>query len=727
MLLPTMACQAGCSYCFAQKTGEFMSRDTAEKAIDFIGRIAPAGKDISLTFHGGEPLLAGEEFYAFILPELMKRFGRRVHISIQSNLWAMTDNLAELFRKYRVAAGSSLDGPQELCDRQRGAGYYARTKAGMEILHRHQMGTGIISTLTADYTDQAAFLFQASSQPYSLHGAVPPLGADKGKPAVDAEEMKRILLDSYQAYKADPAHGRIVTIDAMTKGCFQEKGCTCTFMDCLGMFAAIAPDGGIYSCQRFCGEKEFCFGNVRNSSDERTIVRSRAYQQLYTLEKSREAACTGCRHWEYCQGGCLYNMIAAGKEKDPYCESYQAVFDRINLDMAREMGASLLDRNESTPVLAMAGVVPHPYDVHCGKERVLKALERGKRIKADTGDDLRDPYPEYGLNKLYLHITFDCPLHCSHCYADGGVRKSGELSPAHIAKVVREAVNCLFRAVVITGGEPLVYRGFHALCRELGRIDRKGTKLILRSSFGFPITRRQMKLLCETFDEIIVSVDGNKETHDARRGTGRYDQTIYNLKCAVSLGAADKLGIAAVLSRDAINGIPGEHVSALAKELGIKKVNFKPLLPLGRGKGAQQKAWQLCSADHVHPEDFHIRHSCGLGQNLYVEPDGTVYPCYAWCEPEYKLGNLGAESLQELLGRGTLYEYCLHDVDSNEKCHTCEVRYLCGGICKAWVKDHKNIDSGEFDCSARKAYFMKEAVKAAAETAAKPLHGERLF
>ena len=78
------------------------------------------------------------------------------------------------------------------------------------------------------------------------------------------------------------------------------------------------------------------------------------------------------------------------------------------------------------------------------------------------------------------------------------VQRLGELSPAHFAKVVREAVNCLFRAVVITGGEPLAYRGFNALCRELGRIDRKGTKLILRSSFGFPITRRQMKLLCET-------------------------------------------------------------------------------------------------------------------------------------------------------------------------------------------------------------------------------------
>ena len=706
MLLPTMACQAGCSYCFAQKTGEFMSRDTAEKAIDFIGRIAPAGKNISLTFHGGEPLLAGEAFYAFLLPMLMERFGRRIRLSMQSNLWAMTDSLAELFRKYRVSVGTSLDGPQELCDRQRGAGYYAGTKAGMEILQRHQIRTGIISTLTADSADQAALLFRKSTQPYVLHGAVPLPGADGGKSAVDADGMKRILLDSYQACKEDPAHGRIATIDAMVKGCFQEKGRTCTFMNCLGMFAAIAPDGGIYSCQRFCGEKELCFGNVRNDPDERAIVRSRAYQRLRTLEKSRETACSGCRHWEYCRGGCLFNSVTAETEKDPYCESYQAVFDRIQFDMAREMGASLLHRDDPTPVLAMAGAVPHPYDVRCGRERMRKALEKGKYVTADTGSGLRDPYPEYGLNKLYLHITFDCPLHCSHCYADGGVRKSGELPPARFAEAVREASDCLFRSVVITGGEPLAYKGFRDFCRELAGIDRKGTRLILRSSFGFPVSKWKMKLLCETFDEIVVSVDGSRETHDARRGEGRYDQTVSNLKLAVSCGAAEKLSLAAVLNHAEAKGIPGDAVCGLAKELGISKVSFRPLLPLGRGSGAQQELWQLCSSEQTDLKHFTFRHTCGLGQNLYVEPDGSAYPCYAWCEPEHRLGSLGGESLREILERGTLYEYCQHDVDSNEKCRTCEVRYLCGGICKAWVKDRKNIDSGDFDCTSRKSYFL---------------------
>ena len=106
---------------------------------------------------------------------------------------------------------------------------------------------------------------------------------------------------------------------------------------------------------------------------------------------------------------------------------------------------------------------------------------------------------------------------------------------------------------------------------------------------------------------------------------------------------------------------------------------------------------------------FRPRRSCGLGQNLYVRPDGSAWPCYAWCAPDKKLGDLARESLGAMLARGELYEYCRHDVDTNEKCRSCEVRYLCGGICRAWVNDRENVDSGDFDCADRKAYFLRLA------------------
>ena len=703
MLLPTMACQASCRYCFAKKTGEVMSRATAESAIDFIQRTAPRDGGIYITFHGGEPLLAGEAFYAWLLPRLADRFGRRLRLSIQSNLWAMTDGLAELFRRYRVTVGTSVDGPASMCDAQRGPGYHARTKAGEELLKRHDVSVGEICTFAAGNEGCAAEVFRESRFPYAIHGAVPTLGGVDSGISLDAAQMARVLLDSYDAYRADPAHSRVSTIDSMVRGCFNGKGDTCTFFDCLGTFAAIAPDGGVYSCQRFCGLEDYCFGFVQDGLTETDMLNSTACRRLRAAQDGKRAACGDCEHWGWCMGGCLYNSLAAGIGKDPYCESYRALFDRIRLDMALEMGEVMLGRGASTPVLAMAGDRPHPWDAARNRERLKQAIEKG-RLKEPWAEALRSPWPQDDLNKLYLHVTFDCPLRCPHCYAEGGERKKNSLPPEQFAGIIKEAVERRFRAVVITGGEPLTWPGFDALCAGLTGLDRKGVQLVLRTSFGFDIPPEHMWAIAELFDEIVVSVDGDRVTHDARRGAGRYDRTVKNLEAASALGA--KLSLATTLDQSMCEGAPGDSVRALARRLGIEKVRFRPVLPLGRGSG-EAAEWQLCGEEVSLENPFRPRHSCGLGQNLYIEPDGAAYPCYAWCSPEAKLGDLGREGLGELLDRGGLYEYCRHDVDSNAKCKSCEVRYLCGGVCKAWVRDKRDIDSGDFDCSSRKEYFMR--------------------
>lgn len=711
MLLPTMACQAPCSYCFAKKSGEIMSQSTAQKTLDLIDRIAPRDGTIHLTFHGGEPLLAGIAWYEALLPEIIARFGRRIRLSIQSNLHAMTDEFADLFRKYQVSVGTSVDGTEDICNMQRGSNYYAKTKAGEAILQAHRISAGEICTFDARHAHLAAEVFRAAEIPYAIHGAVPALGFPPAPYSVSAIEMVKVLHGSYDAYRADPAHCRITTIDAMAKGVLREKGTVCTFFNCLGVFGAVDPSGAIYSCQRFAGNPAYALGNVNDDPTETQLVQSAAYQLLHDAESRKEDACAGCRHWKYCMGGCLYHALSAGTDKDPYCEAYRETFDRIAMDMALEMGDVLLGKKAETPVLAMAGDRPHPFDQNQNATALRTAIEKG-RSHERYAEKLRYPYPEMNLNKLYLHVTFDCPLRCAHCYARGGERRMDELPPERFAEIVREAIEHRFRSVVFTGGEPLVYPQIDQLFSMLQQLDRKGVRFILRSSFAFKISEDRLRAIFETFDEIVVSVDGGRESHDARRGAGSYELMEANLERAIARFGSEKIGLAATLSERDRNGEPGESVRALAQRLKIEKVRIRPILPLGRGTdAARNENGATCSEEISLPNRFQPRYTCGLGQNLYVEPDGSAYPCYAWAEREKRLGELSHEGLGELLDRGELYEYCAHDVDMNEKCHDCEVRYLCGGICKAWLRDRENIDSGDFDCTARKEAFSRLAAK----------------
>lgn len=71
------------------------------------------------------------------------------------------------------------------------------------------------------------------------------------------------------------------------------------------------------------------------------------------------------------------------------------------------------------------------------------------------------------------------------------------------------------------------------------------------------------------------------------------------------------------------------------------------------------------------------------------------------------MGDLSRESLKEILDRGKLLELINSGVDTNEKCKSCEVRYFCGGMCKIWVGDKTDPDSGDFDCASTKARYLR--------------------
>ena len=308
------------------------------------------------------------------------------------------------------------------------------------------------------------------------------------------------------------------------------------------------------------------------------------------------------------------------------------------------------------------------------------------------------------LNKIYLYLTFDCPLRCGFCFAEGGERKCATLEPGKIADITAQAAEAGFGSAVFTGGEPLVYKGFDELIGLLAGLDIRGMQLSLRSSFGFDIPEERLKALCAVFDKITVSIDGNEQSHDAVRGAGRYKKTLYNLRRALDIGGAEP-AVNAVLTREQFKGKEGASLIKLTDDLGIKDLTVTSPFPLGRGRELNEPhyKWVKGRGDIEVPT---MRFRCGLGSNLYMQPDGRAYPCYAWCEPNQMLGDLSKESLKTVLDRGDLLRLANTGVDTNKKCRNCEVRYFCGGRCKIFVSDKQDVNSGDFDCTSQKHHIL---------------------
>ena len=212
-------------------------------------------------------------------------------------------------------------------------------------------------------------------------------------------------------------------------------------------------------------------------------------------------------------------------------------------------------------------------------------------------------------------------------------------------------------------------------------------------------------LVLQTFDRISVSLDGGEAEHDARRGAGAFSRTCGHLDRLVALNRRlDKpcaLSIRATLTQAQKERGVALEVRNTAKALGVPTVNITPVLPIGRAKLLKEVILTPPklpkNLDHFFAS-FAPRNTCGLCSNPHITPEGDIYPCWAYLEEGRLLGNVrdGLKNvLYDYFWGARKYEF---SVDNIEKCRTCDVRYLCGGVCRAYRNS---------DCSALRKYRLQ--------------------
>jgi uncharacterized protein len=742
LIVPTMACPAGCSYCFGSRQARPMMDETAIDAVVRWQRQRLDGAEIEITFHGGEPLLMGAEFYREALARLRSGLApAEVNFAIQSNLWNLSAEFCEVFDEFEVSIGTSLDGPEAINDSQRGAGYFRKTLAGIDLARKQGLRVGCIATFTqhsAGHAHEVLDFFLGEGLPFTIHAAVPSLhGGPTGGWPLSPEAHGELLESMLDRYLAALPGARIATIDSMARSVAKGRGSICTFDECLGQYLSVGPDGSIYPCQRFCGLPRFALGNLFECPSEEDLKSAPTWRLLEERQQSVRQECAGCGHFEYCRGGCPYNALSAGKGtfrsggRDPHCPAYRRFFDVLG---SRALGEVFSERNMSAVVeepgkeagllrrgalISLMSRGPHPNDCARAARRVLASValatagspeQAAVRLEGllpgVSAWEVRVPENRELVN-AYLHVTFGCNQRCAHCYAGAPVTESRSMPIEQMAAACLGAAQAGFRHAVITGGEPLVHPGRVELLQELRELRRsvKPMLTVLRTNLAVQLDDALLRALAESTDEVVVSVDGDEATHDARRGAGSHRQTVANLRRLAAIPHSAALSLAAVLPGEQVTGAPGEAVRSLARELRIGRTRFRPLLPLGRALALEARPESLGS--HLDPKEalasgFSPARSCGMGRNLYVEPDGGAYPCYAWRAAARRLGSIrGGSGIPGLVASQVFRELSEHTVDTNPRCRRCAVRYLCGGACRAWNRsstDH--IDAEPTDCSA---------------------------
>jgi len=121
-------CNLHCKYCFPEQMwdregrGGKMQESKYRNILDIICRNNE--KDvIGIRFAGGEPLLAGLEWFKMAFQvgnEISKKYKKTFKYSLQTNATLLTPALLSILKENKVQVGVSIDGPQTINDLTRG-------------------------------------------------------------------------------------------------------------------------------------------------------------------------------------------------------------------------------------------------------------------------------------------------------------------------------------------------------------------------------------------------------------------------------------------------------------------------------------------------------------------------------------------------------------------------------------------------------------------------------
>ena len=356
ILKPTYSCNFRCKYCYLSN-GTKAHTDRLD--IDFAKHIVLQIKEtllptprrkLTLIWHGGEPLLWGKENYreifAFIKRELSDF---DVHNSMQTNLSLIDEEYLDILTTYKVKLGFSLDGFKEIHDSQRvGANGRPTFDTIMEKLvmcQQRGMKLGCIVVGSRKHIRYIPELYQFMKEneldfkfnPLFISGEAE---QNKNEYGITAQEYADMCIELFDLW-FDDQEGKVVESNFVeiasniatkhTTGCMFSRNCQNNFL-------AIAPNGDVMPCGRFCDDslKQYAYGNLHRESLIDVLPRIKQSEAYHRAKFIANSSCAKCKWFNICHGGCLHDgFLCHGdfKSKTILCVAYKRIFEHIEWRM----------------------------------------------------------------------------------------------------------------------------------------------------------------------------------------------------------------------------------------------------------------------------------------------------------------------------------------------------------------------------------------------------------
>lgn len=315
-------CNLRCKYCFADE-GEYkgcrkpMSAEIGKRAIDFVIKKSGKRKNIEVDLFGGEPIMVFNTIKEIVeyAKEQEKIYNKNIRFTMTTNATLLNDEIMEYIDKNMGNIILSIDGRKEINDKVRirvdGSGSYDRILPNIKKMVSMRDSSKqyyVRGTFTRNNTDFFEDVMALANEGFTEISIEPVVLPDEHELSLRREDLP-VIFEQYDKLYNEMVRRQVEGDNPFKFYHFNIdlNGGPCVYKRISGCgagheYVAVTPDGEIYPCHQFVGNKDFLMGNIYDENIDQEI--STTFRKAHIYNKPK---CKNCWARFYCSGGCQAN------------------------------------------------------------------------------------------------------------------------------------------------------------------------------------------------------------------------------------------------------------------------------------------------------------------------------------------------------------------------------------------------------------------------------------
>ena len=328
---------------------------------------------IAFAWHGGEPLLAGKEFFRKAVA-LQQRYaeGKTVENSIQTNGLLVDDEWCQIFRDNNFLVGVSIDGPEHIHDAHRvdagGNPTFARVMKGIERLYRNRVEYNTLTTVNIHSEGRGAEVYKFLRQISVFMQFLPVAellcdgrvqspeneGADVAPWSVSAKGFGQFMCDIFDIWvKNDVGRRYVQLFDATLALMVGVQPSVCSLCETCGSGLTVEHNGDVYCCDHFV-YPQYKIGNIHTDRLADLAYCDRQFEFGVAKRALLPRECRHCKFYNLCHGECPKHRFIADNTgeygKNYLCDGYRMFYEHTESAMTR-MKELILDGKPASGIM----------------------------------------------------------------------------------------------------------------------------------------------------------------------------------------------------------------------------------------------------------------------------------------------------------------------------------------------------------------------------------------